>query len=79
MCHYKNVKNMEKSKKVAQVVDMEAQFVHLARLALAGRTNDVELLSKRMLNRLSDSRPDLSNEIRNVLKESAAAPRDRSY
>ena len=73
MCHYKNVKNMEKRNKVAQTVDMEAQFVHLARLALAGRANDVELLSKRILNRLSDSRPDLSNEIRNVLKESAAA------
>jgi SpoVK/Ycf46/Vps4 family AAA+-type ATPase len=73
LCHYKSVENKEKKKKSAHVVDIEAQFVHLARLALAGRTSDVELLSRRTLNHLSDSRPDLSNEIRNVLKDSAAA------
>lgn len=73
LCHYKTVESKEKNKKTAHVVDIEAQFVHLARLALAGRTSDVELLSRRTLNRLSDSRPDLSNEIRNVLKDSAAA------
>jgi SpoVK/Ycf46/Vps4 family AAA+-type ATPase len=58
---------------VAQPVDIEAQYVHLARLALAGRLNDVELLSRKTLTRLSDMRPDLANEIRKVLSESAAA------
>ncbi len=58
---------------MAHMVDIEAQFVHLARLALAGRTNDVELLTRRTLTRLSDSRPDLSEEITSVLKESASA------
>jgi SpoVK/Ycf46/Vps4 family AAA+-type ATPase len=58
---------------MAHVIDIEAQFVHLARLALAGRTNDVELLSRKTLTRLSDSRPDLANEIRKVLSESATA------
>ena len=77
VCHLcatiKVVENKEKKRKTAHAVDIEAQFVHLARLALAGRTSDVELLSRRTLNRLSDSRPDLSNEIRNVLRDSAAA------
>jgi SpoVK/Ycf46/Vps4 family AAA+-type ATPase len=67
------VENKKKSRIAAQSVDIEAQFVHLARLALAGRTNDVELLSKRMLTRLSDTRPDLSDQIKKVLSENATA------
>jgi len=58
---------------VAHKIDIEAQFVHLARLALAGRANDVELLSRKTLTRLSDSRPDLANEIQKVLSGSATA------
>lgn len=77
VCHYcasiKIVKNSAIAKKVAQAIDIEAQFVHLARLALAGRTNDVELLTRRTLTRLSNSRPDLSDEITSVLKENASA------
>jgi ATP-dependent 26S proteasome regulatory subunit len=73
MCHHKNVENKRKSGIVAHKVDIEAQFVHLARLALAGRANDVELLSRKTLTRLSDSRPDLANEIKKVLSESATA------
>lgn len=67
------VENKEKTRKVAHAVDVEAQFVHLARLALAGKASDVELLSRRLLNRLSSSRPDLASEIRKVLSENAAA------
>jgi len=67
------VKNKGITAGVAQEIDIAAQFVHLARLALAGRANDVELLSRKTLPRLSDSRPDLANEIRKVLSESAAA------
>jgi MoxR-like ATPase len=73
MCHDKCVENKRKSGSVAHKVDIESQFVHLARLALAGRANDVELLSRKTLTRLSDSRPDLANEIKKVLSESATA------
>jgi len=73
MCHYKCVENKRKSGTVAHKIDIEAQFVHLARLALAGRANDVELLSRKTLTRLSDSRPDLANEIQKVLSGSATA------
>lgn len=65
-----NKRNLEL---VAHTVDIEAQFVHLARLALAGRANDVELLSRRTLTRLSASRPDLANEIKKVLAEVTVA------
>lgn len=67
------VVTIDKMRRLAHGLDIEAEFVHLARLALAGRTNDVELLSRRALTRLSNSRPDLSKEITAVLKESAAA------
>jgi len=58
---------------MAQGVDFEANFVHLARLALAGRAREVELLSRRTLARLSNSRPDLADEIKKVLSENARA------
>jgi MoxR-like ATPase len=73
LCHYYRVKTKRKSERVAHDLDISAQFVHLARLALAGRTNDVELLSKKTLTRLADSRPDLASEIKKVLSESTAA------
>jgi SpoVK/Ycf46/Vps4 family AAA+-type ATPase len=73
LCHHECVDNQRKNGNVARNVDIEAQFVHLARLALAGRTSDVELLSRKTLTRLSDSRPDLANEIKKVLSESATA------
>lgn len=73
MCQYTYVSNKRNKDKVAQSIDIEAQFVHLARLALSGRANDVELLSRKTLARLSDSRPDLANEIKKVLAESATA------
>ena len=55
------------------MVDLEAQYVNLARLALAGKMSDVELLSRRTLARLQGSRPDLSDQIASVLKVIAAA------
>lgn len=71
MCHNHFVENKRKNGTTAHIVDIEAQFVHLARLALAGRANDVELLSRKTLTRLSNSRPDLANEIKKVLSERA--------
>lgn len=67
------MENKRKIESAAHNVDIEAQFVHLARLALAGRANDVELLSRKTLTRLSNSRPDLANEIKKVLSESTTA------
>lgn len=73
VCHNLAVKNKGITAGTAHDIDYAAQFVHLARLALAGRSNDVELLSRKTLPRLSDSRPDLANEIKKVLSESTAA------
>jgi ATP-dependent 26S proteasome regulatory subunit len=67
------VENKGQRATMAHTIDIEAQFVHLARLALAGRANDVELLSRKTLTRLSASRPDLANEIKKVLSENATA------
>jgi hypothetical protein len=67
------VENKRQHRSLAQSADIEAQYVHLARLALAGRANDVELLSRKVLARLSDTRPDLATEIKKVLSESATA------
>jgi ATP-dependent 26S proteasome regulatory subunit len=73
VCHHNVVENKRQRTNMAHRFDIEAQFVHLARLALAGRANDVELLSRKTLTRLSDSRPDLANEIKKVLSENATA------
>jgi SpoVK/Ycf46/Vps4 family AAA+-type ATPase len=67
------VENKGKNDVPAHSVDIEAKFVHLARLALAGRVNDVELLSRKTLPRLANSRPDLADDIKKVLADSAGA------
>ncbi len=41
----------------------------MARLALAGRANDIELLSRKTLPRLANSRPDLADDIKKVLAD----------
>lgn len=52
--------------------DLEADFVHMARLAISGRSTDVELFSRRTLTRISARRPDLAGEIKKVFAESAS-------
>src|SRR5436305_1726778 len=49
--------------------DLEAAFVHLARLALEGKAQDVALLSRRTLRHISDHRPDLAGDIRKIVAE----------
>ena len=47
--------------------DIHAAFVHLARLALEGSIQDVALLSRQVLRRIGNQRPDLSSEIRKII------------
>lgn len=46
------------------------QIVHLARLALAGRPQDVQALIARMARRLRESMPDLAAELQELLRNS---------
>ena len=46
---------------------LEDAFVHLARLALEGRVQDVALLSRRVLRRIGVARPDLSSDIKKII------------
>ncbi len=54
--------------------DMARDFVHLARLALGGKTDDVALLVRRAARKLKAERPDLSSAIDDVLLLAAAPP-----
>lgn len=54
--------------------DMEKNTVHLVRLALQGRVEDVAALSRRMLRSVMQRRPDLAALAREVLELSAAGP-----
>src|SRR5438309_118438 len=47
--------------------DIQAAFVHLSRLALEGRAQDVALLARRVLRRIGIERPDLGTDIRKIL------------
>jgi len=47
--------------------DIHSAFVHLSRLALEGRSQDVLLLTRQVLRRISADRPDLANDIRKIL------------
>lgn len=59
-------------------MDTEHDFVHLARLALLGRREDIILLIRRVLPRLSEGRPDLLPEISTLLAQTSGAPPTRS-
>jgi len=53
--------------------DIERDFVHLARLALEGKSEDVAALVRRTLRVLAERRPDLSGSVRAVLMLAAAS------
>ena len=72
MSHYKRVTNRNNDRAVAHAGDTEVDFVHLVRLALAGKKNDVELLARRAFRRISAHRPDLVTDIQKVLSEATA-------
>lgn len=59
-------------------MDTDHDFVHLARLALLGRREDIVLLIRRALPGLSERRPDLLPEISTLLAQTSGAPPTRS-
>lgn len=50
------------------MADMDADFVHLARFALAGRREDAVALIRRSLRDLSSRRPDLAKQAKELLE-----------
>jgi SpoVK/Ycf46/Vps4 family AAA+-type ATPase len=55
-------------------MDIEHDFVHLARFALFGHRDDVALLIRRALPAISRDRPDLAPEINALLAQTSDAP-----
>jgi SpoVK/Ycf46/Vps4 family AAA+-type ATPase len=55
-------------------MDINSEFAHLARFALAGRREDAILLLRRFLPTLSKQRPELAAEISALLTQMATAP-----
>lgn len=53
-------------------MDLEHDFVHLARLAILGHREDIMLLLRRTLPLVSEGRPDLLPEINNLLAQSSS-------
>lgn len=53
---------------------IEKDFVHLARLALEGRTEDVEALVRRVLRQIVQQNPDLALDAKRVLTQIAGNP-----
>src|SRR6266852_5976159 len=56
------------------MADTERDFVHLARLALDGRLDDVAALARRSLTTIVKRRPDLADIARPVLESTAKGP-----
>lgn len=54
--------------------DFDKDTVHLVRLALEGRLDDVAALSRRMLRAVAKRRPDLAPVVKGVLEAAAAGP-----
>jgi SpoVK/Ycf46/Vps4 family AAA+-type ATPase len=54
--------------------DLEKDTVHLVRLALAGKTDDVAALSRRMLRAVAARRPDLAPAAKAVMEAATAGP-----
>ena len=57
------------------MADIEKDFVHLVRLALDGRSDDVAALARRALRQLAGRRPDLVDDITMVLSATSAVVR----
>jgi SpoVK/Ycf46/Vps4 family AAA+-type ATPase len=55
--------------------DLEKDLVHLVRLALDGRSQDVAALARRSLRSVAERRPDLVDEITMVLRSTSAVTR----
>ncbi len=53
---------------------IEKDFVHLARLALDGRSEDVMALSRRVLRQIIQHRPDLASDARIILSRASHTP-----
>jgi ATP-dependent 26S proteasome regulatory subunit len=53
--------------------DISREFVRLAKYAMAGRTSDATLLSRRVLRSLSKNRPELQDEIKRAISESVTS------
>lgn len=63
---------------VGLMADIDKEFVHLARLALDGTSQDIALLLRRSLAGIARRRPDLSDEARSVMARATSAP-SRSF
>jgi SpoVK/Ycf46/Vps4 family AAA+-type ATPase len=55
---------------MAQSVDLAHELVHLARLALIGRPQDVQLYLRRLIKKLRQSHPDTAEQLKKLLIES---------
>jgi len=49
-------------------MNIEADFVHLARLALAGRREDIVAFVRRSIRRLQSQRPELAEQLKDIAK-----------
>lgn len=56
------------------MADLEVDAIHLVRLALQGRTDDVRLLSRRILKTVAARRPDLAGQAQSVAQALAVMP-----
>lgn len=54
--------------------DIDKEFVHLARLALEGKTADVAAIARRSLRDIGERRPDLAGDIRGVIAIAGSSP-----
>lgn len=57
------------------MADLEKDFVHLVRMALDGKSDDVAALARRALRQVAEHRPDLVDDITMVLRASNAVVR----
>lgn len=54
---------------LADVAELESLFVHLSRVALAGRSQDVQRLLQRAVRRMRDGHPELAIQLAALLRE----------
>jgi SpoVK/Ycf46/Vps4 family AAA+-type ATPase len=54
--------------------DIDKEFVHLARLALEGKTQDVAALARRALRDISERRPDLAGDAKRLIAVAGSTP-----
>lgn len=54
--------------------DIDKDIVHLVRLSLEGKMNDVAVLARRVLRAVADRRPDLSETAQSILRSTSVSP-----